>query len=331
MRDDFSIAVKRIVANRVNSRCSNPSCRTITSGPQLDPSKALSIGVAAHITAAASGGPRFDPSLASADRKHATNAIWLCQNCAKLVDNDEKAFPSTLLIDWKNDAEKEILLALGKTAGSVDSKSANLSTEELELLSAAKHKGEILVIEVDELSPWVMINGENFSDTEDPAVSAIYLDALESLISRGLVDHKGGILNGLTGRGFKLARSLENFAPDVAEDESDNGEVGQFEIVERIRLVSDKFMPYRFTFSDTEGITYEIDANHPVHVFLLDRKDYGFWRNEGQFDGYYKIHESKLFVAGDLFPQKAGDYYLVIQNASLKGNTINVKIEVSNQ
>ena len=56
MRDDFTDEVKRILAARTGNACSNPDCRAVTSGPQNDPTKAVNVGVAAHITAAAEGG-----------------------------------------------------------------------------------------------------------------------------------------------------------------------------------------------------------------------------------------------------------------------------------
>jgi hypothetical protein len=59
-RDEFSKETKEIVAKRVGSRCSNPNCRRPTSGPQTHPRKTVNIGVAAHITAAAPGGARYD-------------------------------------------------------------------------------------------------------------------------------------------------------------------------------------------------------------------------------------------------------------------------------
>ncbi|RXG88729.1 hypothetical protein [Bradyrhizobium zhanjiangense] len=34
------------------------------------------------------------------------NGIWLCQNHAKLIDDDEIAFPATLLREWKDTAER---------------------------------------------------------------------------------------------------------------------------------------------------------------------------------------------------------------------------------
>lgn len=63
MRDDFTEDVKRILAARTGNACSNPDCRELTSGPQDDPTKALNVGVAAHITAAAEGGERYNPAL----------------------------------------------------------------------------------------------------------------------------------------------------------------------------------------------------------------------------------------------------------------------------
>ena len=88
IRDDFPPATKRSLAERVSFLCSNPDCRAPTSGPQVTNSKSMNVGVAAHITAAAQGGPRYEPSLSPDERASATNGIWLCQNCAKMVDND---------------------------------------------------------------------------------------------------------------------------------------------------------------------------------------------------------------------------------------------------
>jgi tetratricopeptide (TPR) repeat protein/nucleoside phosphorylase len=116
VRDDFPEEVKRIVAQRVGYQCSNPDCRALTSGPQIDPTKALNVGVAAHITAAAPGGPRYDPSLTPEARRHPDNAIWLCRTCAKLVDNDLARFTVDLLRKWKAEAEKAASKQIGKSA-----------------------------------------------------------------------------------------------------------------------------------------------------------------------------------------------------------------------
>src|SRR5574337_850887 len=116
MRDDFTEDVKRAIANRVAHHCSNPECQAETSGPQLDPTKTLNVGVAAHITAASTGGPRYDSSLSSEERSHPNNGIWLCQTCAKLVDNDPLRYSADLLRKWKSKAEDAAFSEIGKTA-----------------------------------------------------------------------------------------------------------------------------------------------------------------------------------------------------------------------
>jgi hypothetical protein len=106
MRDDFTTAVKELLAKRVGYKCGNPECRQPTSGPQEDPAKAVNIGVAAHITAASPDGPRFDDSLTRGERRSAENGIWLCQNHGKLVDNDALRFSVGLLNEWKRISEE---------------------------------------------------------------------------------------------------------------------------------------------------------------------------------------------------------------------------------
>lgn len=118
--DDFSDRVKRILAARVGYLCSNPECRVTTSGPQDNPTKAVNIGVAAHITAASLGGPRYDANLSAEERSSPSNGIWLCQNDAKSVDNDVVRFTVDVLKEWKTNAEAEARARLGKiTAFSV--------------------------------------------------------------------------------------------------------------------------------------------------------------------------------------------------------------------
>jgi len=116
MRDDFTKVVIEALAKRVGFICSNPSCEQLTVGPQEEPSRAITIGVAAHITAAAPGGPRYDSALSSDERRSITNGIWLCQSCAKLIDSDETRFTVQLLGQWKARAE---LQALEKIHGAV--------------------------------------------------------------------------------------------------------------------------------------------------------------------------------------------------------------------
>jgi hypothetical protein len=104
-RDDFTKETIETLAKRVGNRCSNPGCRFLTSGPSTNPLKAVNVGVAAHITAAAKGGPRYEPSLTPDQRKSIGNGIWLCQKCAKLVDNDPLRYTVASLQAWKQEAE----------------------------------------------------------------------------------------------------------------------------------------------------------------------------------------------------------------------------------
>lgn len=119
-RADFGRATKAILAARVGYRCSNPGCRARTSGPQAHPAKAVNVGVGAHITAASPGGPRYESTLAVAQRIEPANGIWLCQNCAKLVDNDPAQFTADVLRAWKATAEIEARTLVGKATVSAN-------------------------------------------------------------------------------------------------------------------------------------------------------------------------------------------------------------------
>ncbi|GHO98715.1 hypothetical protein KSF_087630 [Reticulibacter mediterranei] len=70
-----------------------------------DENKAVNIGFAAHITAAAPGGERYDPTLSAQERGSAHNGIWLCGTCAKLIDSDSQKYTIELLRAWKIIAE----------------------------------------------------------------------------------------------------------------------------------------------------------------------------------------------------------------------------------
>jgi hypothetical protein len=85
-------------------RCSCPDCRMPTAGPD-EAGGVTNTGVAAHISAASPGGARYDSSLSSQARRDITNGIWLCQVHAKLIDDDELAYPDALVRDWKETAE----------------------------------------------------------------------------------------------------------------------------------------------------------------------------------------------------------------------------------
>ena len=116
MRDEFSKATRDLLAKRVGHVCTNPKCRKTTSGPQEDPSGAVNIGVAAHITAASTGGPRFDNELSPEQRIDSLNGIWLCQTCAKLIDSDQTRYSVDVLKAWKRSAERTAAAELARHA-----------------------------------------------------------------------------------------------------------------------------------------------------------------------------------------------------------------------
>ena len=106
MRDEFSQQTKEKLSMRAGYRCSKPDCMSPTRGAASDDDGTINIGVAAHITAASPGGPRYDAALTSDQRKQHSNGIWLCETHAKLIDSDEKYFTLELLHTWKSEAEK---------------------------------------------------------------------------------------------------------------------------------------------------------------------------------------------------------------------------------
>lgn len=112
-RDNFSSSIKEVLAKRAGQRCSNPECRAITSGPHNDDQKAINLGVAAHMTAAAPGGPRCNLKLSAEERADISNGIWLCRYCATLVDSDTTRFSEAVLTMWKRRHEEWIKAQMG--------------------------------------------------------------------------------------------------------------------------------------------------------------------------------------------------------------------------
>lgn len=134
MRDDFSRKTKDILAKRVANVCSNPGCHVQTIGPDEGDAGTVNIGVAAHIAAASSGGPRYDPFMTPEERSGIDNGIWLCQNCAHLIDANPSAYSVELLHQWKEQTEREARASLGRRC--------SLSEAEVQVLSEAEELAE---------------------------------------------------------------------------------------------------------------------------------------------------------------------------------------------
>ncbi len=130
-RDDFSPQTKRTVASRAGYRCSSPDCRRATVGPSHEsPTSIASVGVAAHISAAASGpgARRHDPSMSSESRSDISNAIWLCANHATLIDRDDILYTREKLKQMKLDHEAWCIEELRKGTAKITILEAGVNT-----------------------------------------------------------------------------------------------------------------------------------------------------------------------------------------------------------
>lgn len=111
----FSRQTVETLAKRAANTCSNPDCRTVTSGPADESTSAVNVGEAAHIFGANPGSARHKPEMTLSERSDITNGIWLCRNCHGLIDKDVSRFPADVLFVWRQTHEAEIAELLGKT------------------------------------------------------------------------------------------------------------------------------------------------------------------------------------------------------------------------
>ena len=106
-RDDFNQPNLRLLAQRAGYICAYPDCRQLTIGPSDDRKSRLTmVGVGAHITAAAPGGPRYDASITPEERASETNGIWMCQLHGKQVDDNASRHTAEDLRRWKAQHEQ---------------------------------------------------------------------------------------------------------------------------------------------------------------------------------------------------------------------------------
>lgn len=116
-RDNFDSKTKEILAKRASFICSNPECRCLTLAPSVaDGNKFIYNGIAAHITAASVGGPRYDENMTPEKRCDISNGIFLCPNCSIVIDkNNGVDFSEKQLSDWKTEHENWIRENLNKS------------------------------------------------------------------------------------------------------------------------------------------------------------------------------------------------------------------------
>ena len=104
-RDDFAEKTKLQIAKRAGWLCSYPTCRTPTVGATSDGEGEVNIGTAAHICAAAPGGPRYDAAMSPEERSSPKNGIWMCRDHGTAIDCADPKFTVELLCAWKKQAE----------------------------------------------------------------------------------------------------------------------------------------------------------------------------------------------------------------------------------
>jgi hypothetical protein len=180
MGDKFSNRVKIALAMKTGLTCSNPECRKCTGGPDKN------IGVAAHITAASPKGPRYDKSLTPVQRKSEQNGIWLCQDCAKLIDCKEleKRYPEQLLRLWKEIAEKQASAFVGSTSPFVTQYTAvTRDSSSLLGLNAAKNNGQLRNIISDQQYTFTTTSTTRESLTSHEAPSVLLEWATDIIVS----------------------------------------------------------------------------------------------------------------------------------------------------
>jgi hypothetical protein len=109
-RINFTLAVKQIVASRSAYECSFTGCSSLTIGPGRGADSVSNTGVAAHIYSAVPKGPRGQGKLSEFELSAASNAIWLCETHAKLIDNNRgNDFPPAVLTSYKGLHEASVM------------------------------------------------------------------------------------------------------------------------------------------------------------------------------------------------------------------------------
>lgn len=95
----------KILALRNGNRCSRAGCpqNLVVEATQAD--DASLVGVIAHIKGENQGAARYDASLSPKQRNHASNLMFLCPTCHKIIDDQPNTYTVELLQKMKRDHE----------------------------------------------------------------------------------------------------------------------------------------------------------------------------------------------------------------------------------
>lgn len=296
-RDDFSERTRRGLASRVGWRCSNPGCRALTVGPSSNPERHVNLGVAAHITAAAPGGPRFDSALTPARRRSSENGIWLCQGCAKLIDSDPEQHTVGTLRFWKHDSEELTRVSLGKQA------SADLVRQVIRFSSIAVvedkclwwsahrlHKvGRMLSVEPDfgfhQVHPrdWASMNMDPATHSLDPILDVVLINDGErtGVVSRIGVQH---VLAWTDLKGLPIAERVplvESYR--LRMEQFEPGKLQLMRLPDPIYMPSGGLFRFRVTLQDYRQSLYAVGNESLIRISV-------------EFDG--ELNHSRLIYMG---------------------------------
>jgi hypothetical protein len=217
-RDEFSSGTKNKLGQQVGWHCSRPGCPARTVSADAKGEGEIMLGRAAHITAAAPLGPRYNARLTTEERKNKNNGIWLCVPCSNLIDEDESAYPESLLREWKRKAQKkarfELMLTLQPAAAEIQF-GADEVTEALEPVTAA---AQVRLDTLRRISAWPvhpiplelrLVDGEeshSFTPETFAAVLETYDDAaLIAAPGSGKTTTMVQIATAITSRGTSVA------------------------------------------------------------------------------------------------------------------------------
>lgn len=97
--------------------------------------------MAAHITAAAPGGQRYDSEMTQKQRASIENGIWLCQTHSRLIDVNPASYPTSLLHQMKTEHDDAIKLEMERM------KSAPQRTDSIAIGPSIVFVGELVAVE----------------------------------------------------------------------------------------------------------------------------------------------------------------------------------------
>ncbi|SED50743.1 hypothetical protein SAMN04487765_0200 [Tenacibaculum sp. MAR_2010_89] len=107
LNKDFKQKTINTLRKRAGEMCS--ICKRLTSIPHTNPDKFINLGEAAHINGQNDApNKRYDSSLTNEFLSSVANGIWLCRECHKKIDSDDKHYTVKFLNGLKEQHESDL-------------------------------------------------------------------------------------------------------------------------------------------------------------------------------------------------------------------------------